>query len=68
MIAKTRAEFSFKASTKRFTQNYCFQESDWLLFPGSSTDYWRQGLLVKAFRKNFDVTSIMLKIPWYCKF
>ena len=26
MIAKIRAEFPFKVSTKRFTQNYCFQE------------------------------------------
>ena len=33
MIAKTRAEFPLKVSTKRFTQNYCFQESGWLHFP-----------------------------------
>ena len=57
MIAKTRAEFPFKVSTKRFTQNYCFQESGWLLFPSSTPDNWTHGFPVKAFRENFDVTS-----------
>ena len=57
MIAKTRAEFPFRVSTKRFTQNFCFQESGWLVFLGSSPDYWTHGLLVKAFRENFNVTS-----------
>ena len=33
MIAKTGAEFPLKVSTKRFTQNYCFQESGWLPLP-----------------------------------
>ena len=33
IIAKTRAEFSLKVSTKRFTQNYCFQESGWRPLP-----------------------------------
>ena len=57
MIAKTRAEFPFKISTKHFTQNYCFQESGWLLFPGSSPDYWTHGFLVKVFHEKFNVTS-----------
>ena len=49
MIAKTRAEFPFKVSTKRFTQNYCFEESSWILFPGSSPDYyWSYGLVGKV--------------------
>ena len=56
MIAKTRDEFPFKVSPKRFTQNYCFQESDWLLLPDSSPDYWTHGFPVKAFRENFNVT------------
>ena len=57
MIAKAEAEFPFKVSLKRFTQNYCFQESGWPLFPGSSLDYWIHRFLVKAFHENFNVTS-----------
>ena len=57
MIAKTRAEFPFKVSAKRFAQNYCFQESGWLPFPGSSPNYWIHGVLGKVFRQNFNVTS-----------
>ena len=57
MIAKTRAEFPFKISTKCFTQNYCFQESGWFLFPGNSPDNWTHGFFVKAFRENFNVRS-----------
>ena len=33
MMAKTRAELPLKVSTKRFTQNYCLQESGWLPLP-----------------------------------
>ena len=51
-----RSDFPFKVSTKRFTQNYCFQESGWHLFPGSSPDYWTHGFPVKASRENFNVT------------
>ena len=40
MIAKTKSEFPFKVSKKRLTQNYCFQKPGWLLFSGSSPDYW----------------------------
>ena len=50
-------QFLFKVSTKRLTQNYCFQESGWLLFPGSSPDYWTHGFPVKAFCENFNMTS-----------
>ena len=57
MRAKTRADLPFKVSPKRFTQNHCFQESGWLLFPGSSPDYWTHKLPAKAFRENFNVTS-----------
>ena len=57
MIAKTGAEFPLKVSTKRFTQNYCFQESGWLHFPGSSPDYWTHSFPVKVFRENLNVTS-----------
>ena len=57
MVAKTRAEFPFKISTKRFTQNYCFQESSWVFFPGSSPDYWTHGFPVKSFHENFNVAS-----------
>ena len=57
MIAKTRAEIPFKFSEKLFTQNYCFLESGWVIFPGSSQDYWTYGFPVKAFRENFNVTS-----------
>ena len=57
MIAKTRAEFPLKVSMKRFTQNYCFQESGWLHFTGSSPDYWTHSFPVKVFRENFNVTS-----------
>ena len=57
MIAKNRAKFPFKVFTKCFTQNYCFQESDWLFFPGSSPDYWKHGFPVKAFREKFNVRS-----------
>ena len=42
LIARTRTDFPFKVSTKRFTQNYCFEESGWLLFPGNSKDFWTQ--------------------------
>ena len=47
MIAKTRVKFLFMFLQKRFTQNYCFQESGWLLFCGSSPDYWTDGFPVK---------------------
>ena len=57
MIAKTRTEFSFKVSTKRFTRNYCFQESGWLLFLDSSPEFWTHGFPMIAFRENFKVTS-----------
>ena len=57
MIVKTRAEFSVKVSTKRFTQNHSLQESGWLLFLGSSPDYRTHGYPVKAFREDFNVTS-----------
>ena len=56
-ILKKYSRISCKVSTKRFTENYCFQESGWLLFPGSSPDYWTHGFLVKAFRENFNVKS-----------
>ena len=39
LIPQNRVKFSFKVSTKRFTQNYYFQESGCPLFPGSSPDY-----------------------------
>ena len=45
MIAKTRAEFPLKVSTKRSTQNYCFQESDWL--PQSNS--WKQKFYLSEF-------------------
>ena len=57
MIAKTRSDFPFKVSAKHFNENQCFQKSGWLLFPGSSPDYWTHGFPVKAFRENFNVTS-----------
>ena len=57
MIAKTRAEFPLKVSTKRFTQNYCFQESEWLHFPGSSPDYLTHSFPMEIFRENLNVTS-----------
>ena len=57
MIVRTRADFPFKVSRKRFTQNYCFQESGWLVLPGSSADYWTHGFPVKASHENFNVTS-----------
>ena len=55
--AKNRAEFPFKVLTKRLAQNYSFQDSGWLLFPGSSPNYWTHGFHVKAFRENLNVTS-----------
>ena len=57
MLVKTRAEFPFKISTKCSTENYCFQESGWPLFPSSSPDYWTHGFPAKLFRENFNVTS-----------
>ena len=47
MIVETRADFPFKVSMKRFTQNDCFQESGWLLIPGRSPDYRTHGFPVK---------------------
>ena len=35
MIAKTRAEFPLKVSTKPLTHNYCFKESGWLPLPAA---------------------------------
>ena len=55
--AKNRAKFPFKVLTKRLAQNYCSQDSGWLLFPGSSPNYWTHGFHVKAFRENLNVTS-----------
>ena len=57
MRAKARAKLPFNVSTNCFTQNYCFQESGWLLLHGSSPDYWTHGFPMKAFRENFNVTS-----------
>ena len=57
MIGKTRVDFPFKVSTKRFTQIHCFQEFGWLLFLGSSSDYWKHGIPVKVLRENFNVIS-----------
>ena len=57
VIVKTRADFPFKVSTKHLTQNYYFQESGWLPFPGSSPDYWTHGFPVKNSRENFNVMS-----------
>ena len=57
MIAKTRTEFPFKVSTKRFSQNYFFQESSRLLFSGSSPNYWTHGFPVNAFLGNFRMIS-----------
>ena len=57
MKTKTRAEFPFKVSTKRFPQNYFFQGSGWLFFPGSLQDYWKHGFPVKALRENFSMKS-----------
>ena len=53
MIAKTRAQFPFKF----LAHNYCFQESGWLLFPGSSPDYWTHEFPAKAFHENVNMTS-----------
>ena len=38
-------------------QNYCFQESGWLLFSCSSPYYWTNRFPVKTFHENFNVTS-----------
>ena len=57
MIVKTRAEFPLKVSAQCFTQNYCFHESGWFLFPGSSPDYLTHAFPLKAFCENFNVTS-----------
>ena len=57
MLVKTRAEFPFKISTKCSTENYCFQESGWPLFPSSSPDSWTHRFSVKAFCEKFNVTS-----------
>ena len=68
MIAKTSVKFLQKVSTKRFTQNYCFQESGWLPLVVAHqitgyTDFpWKQ------FAKTLMRRHIMQKIPWYCKF
>ena len=56
MTAKNRAKFPFKVSTKCFSQKLLFQESEWLLFTGSSPDYWTHGFPVKAVRLKFNVT------------
>ena len=57
MIVKTRAEFPLKVSAQCFTQNYCFHESGWFLFPASSPDYLTHAFPLKAFCENFNVTS-----------
>ena len=57
MIANTRTEFPLKVSTKRFTQNYRFQEPGWFHCPDNSPDYWTPSCPVKVFRENFNVTS-----------
>ena len=57
MIAEAKAEFPFTVSTKRSTQNYCFQKSGWLFFPSIPPDYWTHRFPVKGFRENFNVTS-----------
>ena len=57
MIEKTKAEFHFKFSIKRFAQKYYFQKSSWLLFPGSPANYLTHKFPVTAFRENFNVMS-----------
>ena len=68
MIAKTRAEFPLKVSTKRFTQSYCFQESGWLLLPVAHQITGHTDFPWKHFVKTLMWRHIMQKIPWYCKF
>ena len=70
MIVKTRADFPFKVSTKRFTQKDCFQESGWHLFPSSSPDCWTNAFPMKASPKNFNVRSYYAKdtMELYCRF
>ena len=66
-----RAEFSVKVFAKRFTQNYCFQESGWLLFHGTSPDYLTHGFPVKAFCQNFNATLYYAEdtmVSSVCKF
>ena len=57
------APVPFKVSAKHFAQNYCFQESGWLFFPGSSPDYLTHGFPVKACRENFNAMSYDLEDP-----
>lgn len=54
---KNSAEFRFKVSTDLFTQNYYFQESGQLIFPGGSTDFWTHGFSMKSFREYLKLTS-----------
>ena len=68
MIAKTRAEFPLKVSTKRFTQNYCFQESGWLPLPVAHQITGHTNFPWKPFAKTLMWRHIMQKIPWFCKF
>ena len=60
MIAKARAEFPFKVSTKQFAQNYGVQNSGWLFLLGSPPDYWTREFPVKAFCENLNMVAILM--------
>ena len=53
MITKTIAELPQNASLKITAS----RNISWLLFPGSSPDYWTLGFHVNAFPENFNLTS-----------
>ena len=52
------AEFRFKVSTKRFTQNYYFPESGWLLFSSSSLYNWAHAFPVILCKRYHSIASL----------
>ena len=52
------AEFRFKVSTKRFTQNYSFPESGWLLFSSSSLYNWAHAFPVILCKRYHSIASL----------
>ena len=64
---KDERRFLLKVSMKRYTQNYCFQESGWLPFPVARQITGHTDFPWKHFAKTLMWRHIMQKIPWYCK-
>ena len=65
MLATKKAIFFYRVFSKRFAQNYCFQNFSWLLLPYSPHYSWTYKFLVKAFPENFNLTACYVMLTYH---